>query len=225
MTILDKNLPGSRTAMRGIEFGAAYPIISKSTQKSLPVVLKSVLAGSSATTETYNLTYINVNGTVQNQFSVRSGFYYHKNNWDEKDITIGNKSFFVMDGDVIATGFYSGVSLINRKHLVIETEEYGLSSKSAHTQLYFDIILASTPSLGSWTDSTGQVGTAMKEYNLNKETNLETAGFGTRLGWIYNTAKPKGNGWYFKLETGIRPGLKGKGFFFIGAFGIAINKG
>ena len=220
-------------ALRSLEIGGGYALIRKKTKKAIPVILKSTLAGSSAYYETYNIRYVNAEGNVEKQLIARGGYFNYRGNWEANDaggnvsVQVNGQSTF-MKGKLNTNGFYAGISLLNRKNLQIQTEEFGAVRKTSHSEFYFDLLLASEVSAGEYEDTEGLIGAAGAVYDIDKDSDIDKSSFGMRIGWIYNITnfQARGaNGWFFKLETGTRPGIAKNQFFFLGTFGIAINKG
>ena len=211
---------GVQSSISNVELGLALPFSTSTSKTSLPVTLESNLVSSSSTSETYNVTFVNVEGSIEKMKMIRGGLYARRGNWISSDFDnfkLQGFDYIAVQGDFMAKGIYGGISIMNRRNLKIKADDYGECNETRHIEFYADFLFTPLTSFGTFTDNGGT------EHDMDTKSNLEASKMGLRGGVIWKNGNFNGHGWYFKLETGLRPSVKGKGAFFAGAFGYALN--
>jgi hypothetical protein len=133
-------------------------------------------------------------------------------------------------------GFYGGIATKKIRNMAIEAEGYGKRVKSNSVLLYFDVLYAPVKFddiqfFGSNPSATvyGQeIGTSIKNYDLTGtgKHNINVNNLGFRIGYDGGNLLPsKLISWEkrdelstianigYKVEGGMRPGIKGRGFY------------
>jgi hypothetical protein len=215
------------------EGGATFKLSDNDKQKDVKVVLSSFSSGGFTHT-----TYIMVPGTVRKMTKVRGGFsayntsvstdiykdenFLQAKNENGETMTFTTYDLIKPDGTELITPYdgrlnwgvnmfvpalYFGISRESITKLIIKADDYNRNkSKQTDVSLYADVLFAPVISINDITFRG-------KTYDVTNgdEHSFRTNNLGFRVGYDYTFLSKFGMG--FKTEIGVRPGLKGKGFF------------
>ncbi|RYD82109.1 MAG: hypothetical protein EOP53_04585 [Sphingobacteriales bacterium] len=212
-----------------LEAGGALELSDNDKQKNVKIVLSS--------SSSYSR-YIMVPGTVRKINKLRGGVFNYNSiistdllgddfklqAKDEKGGTVTFTTYdllqpdgsetFPYDGlldwavNMNVTSFYAGLSRESITKMIVKPEDYRKNkSKQFNSNFYADVMFAPLITMGD-------IKFHGKTYDVTNgdENSFRKNNFGWRVGYEFNFLNKVAYG--AKMELGVRPGLKSKGFFF-----------
>lgn len=236
------NATNSLKPHSAFEIGVGYPLINKVVDKPLRITLSETTVGD----YTYSK-FIMVPGSIKRTVGVRGGIYRYRNSYSNDDfgdiemdsVTMVASSLGYDPGvnqwepflaNVTVTALYGGISITGTRNLRITSESFSGHRKNAgFSHVYIDAMFAPFINLGSYTHVPvpGDIYNLLPagNYDLNDSYSKRRIGF--RLGWQGNQALQMGKksriGFYYRMEAGSRPGIKGGNWYMLLATGIGLN--
>jgi hypothetical protein len=211
--LFKENMPGHTEMQLGAHFFLRDNTKTKPLKVSLKVTSNETSRGRS-TTETY----ITVNGKLRSQLGLRGGLMYKASGLtiSEDEPTPSNIELT----KYTSTGLYAG--LLNRRttNLVVDTDRYGLASKTSKaTNIYLDALISFSNRFEDIGNNNADVSTEIKDF-------LGSFPIGARIGYqVYQVEKRAVTGKMFGLsargEAGYRPYY---GPYIAGTVGLTIIK-